>query len=617
MRRTTATNLISENYSNIKLSKSRSEQCSSQQSTKAPASTAASKIGNGIEKDTASQNTQNKRHLIFKSRSTAATTANNNAASNSSTSLTKKPTRSPNSTLASSASVSTNGSNAKRFKLNNSNSSSESSGESGACSNGTTPTNSPSFKPIKTAMPPPSPLPPPKPATCGKIFRIKANQKNDGNGVGVDSDESDSDEDLFRSRMLRLKSASSLNSSSASNLDEPKDKTSKEVDAIATRTITKATTTKITASTISKSTSTAVTLNGNITSTFHASSETSIKDLITKPKSPINYPTQKQEALLNKDNVGVSLDDAIYMDMSDEEGIEKTKVNKAQLNKVESKQKKLLVKHTSDQFSAKPRFLLSNVDDDNEDDERAKYRLKLKKTNSINNSKESKEVTISENSAFTSVASSGVTLKRKIFSSSRRQVDELNSIKSSSALICFSTENETEANNQPAVSPSSPRSVISSLASSPNSVPTMHSQTTLYAQIHSKSENLDLNAAFIHSDSMNTFDEVHVIMRKPYECEELGETQAFLDDLYYLMDGLSRKHKLSERCLCAIKLAEQCGTSSEFRMNLRSSTLTLPSSSNQATIDNTSNETILTKIFKLLADSIDDRVGFTLFPYYT
>lgn len=56
--------------------------------------------------------------------------------------------------------------------------------------------------------------------------------------------------------------------------------------------------------------------------------------------------------------------------------------------------------------------------------------------------------------------------------------------------------------------------------------------------------------------------------RKAYECEELGENQAFLDDIEYLFDGLSSSYKLSDRCLCAIKLAESC-LSSEFRMNLR------------------------------------------------
>ena len=56
--------------------------------------------------------------------------------------------------------------------------------------------------------------------------------------------------------------------------------------------------------------------------------------------------------------------------------------------------------------------------------------------------------------------------------------------------------------------------------------------------------------------------------RKAYECEELGETQAFLDKIFYLMDGLNAKNKLSDRCLCALKLAEMC-LSCEFRMNLR------------------------------------------------
>jgi hypothetical protein len=56
--------------------------------------------------------------------------------------------------------------------------------------------------------------------------------------------------------------------------------------------------------------------------------------------------------------------------------------------------------------------------------------------------------------------------------------------------------------------------------------------------------------------------------RKAYECEELGENQAFLDDIEYLFDGISGNYKLSDRCLCAIKLAESC-LASEFRMCLR------------------------------------------------
>lgn len=74
--------------------------------------------------------------------------------------------------------------------------------------------------------------------------------------------------------------------------------------------------------------------------------------------------------------------------------------------------------------------------------------------------------------------------------------------------------------------------------------------------------------------------------RKAYECEELGENQAFLDDVEYLFDGLNANYKLSDRCLCAIKLAESC-LSSEFRMNLR-----------------LSNEYI-NRIFKSLGDSVN------------
>ena len=78
--------------------------------------------------------------------------------------------------------------------------------------------------------------------------------------------------------------------------------------------------------------------------------------------------------------------------------------------------------------------------------------------------------------------------------------------------------------------------------------------------------------------------------RKAYECEELGENQAFLDDIEYLFDGLNAEYKLSDRCLCAIKFAENC-LSSEFRMNFR-----------------LSNEYI-NRIFKSLSDATSYQVG--------
>ena len=81
--------------------------------------------------------------------------------------------------------------------------------------------------------------------------------------------------------------------------------------------------------------------------------------------------------------------------------------------------------------------------------------------------------------------------------------------------------------------------------------------------------------------------------RKAYECEELGEAQAFLDDLSYLIEGLSDDYKLSERCLSLLKLAEQC-SSSEFRLNLRSSL--------------SNDGYYLNKLFNLLSDSTKYKV---------
>ena len=86
--------------------------------------------------------------------------------------------------------------------------------------------------------------------------------------------------------------------------------------------------------------------------------------------------------------------------------------------------------------------------------------------------------------------------------------------------------------------------------------------------------------------------------RKAYECEELGEAQAFLDDLNYLIGGLSSASRLSERCLTLIKLGEQC-LSSEFRMSLRSSSTS--SSSDSSTY-------YLNRLCELLEDSIKYKV---------
>lgn len=80
--------------------------------------------------------------------------------------------------------------------------------------------------------------------------------------------------------------------------------------------------------------------------------------------------------------------------------------------------------------------------------------------------------------------------------------------------------------------------------------------------------------------------------RKAYQCEQLGEEQAFMDNLNYLLDGLGSGNKLSDRCLSALKLAEEC-VSSEFRMSLRS----------MASYDDKQGS-LLTRLFTPLEDSI-------------
>ena len=113
---------------------------------------------------------------------------------------------------------------------------------------------------------------------------------------------------------------------------------------------------------------------------------------------------------------------------------------------------------------------------------------------------------------------------------------------------------------------------------------------------------MGVTAASSSSSSKNATEEIHLRNpRRAFECEELGEAQAFLDDLNYLIGGLGSSHRLSERCLSLVKLAEQC-LSSEFRMSLRSSLL--PGSSNA---DNTS-VYYLNKLFDLLSDATKYKV---------
>ncbi|CAF3587193.1 unnamed protein product [Rotaria socialis] len=57
-------------------------------------------------------------------------------------------------------------------------------------------------------------------------------------------------------------------------------------------------------------------------------------------------------------------------------------------------------------------------------------------------------------------------------------------------------------------------------------------------------------------------------IRQPTTCEELGETQSYIDDMEYLLAGFQSDKLLSSRCLSAVKFAELCVKPS-FRMHLR------------------------------------------------
>ncbi|CAF4491934.1 unnamed protein product, partial [Didymodactylos carnosus] len=72
-------------------------------------------------------------------------------------------------------------------------------------------------------------------------------------------------------------------------------------------------------------------------------------------------------------------------------------------------------------------------------------------------------------------------------------------------------------------------------------------------------------------------------IRQPTTCEELGETQSYIDDMEYLLAGFKSTKLLDDRCLSAVKFAEQCANPN-FRMHLRT-------------------ESALDKVFELLADA--------------
>ncbi|XP_070545501.1 wings apart-like protein homolog [Ptychodera flava] len=57
-------------------------------------------------------------------------------------------------------------------------------------------------------------------------------------------------------------------------------------------------------------------------------------------------------------------------------------------------------------------------------------------------------------------------------------------------------------------------------------------------------------------------------VKQAHQCQESGESQEFIDDVEYLLDGLNDTETMSTRCLSAVSLASKCSVSS-FRMHLR------------------------------------------------
>ena len=57
-------------------------------------------------------------------------------------------------------------------------------------------------------------------------------------------------------------------------------------------------------------------------------------------------------------------------------------------------------------------------------------------------------------------------------------------------------------------------------------------------------------------------------MKQAHTCQESGESQQFIDDIEYLLDGLKDSTSVSTRCLSTISLVEKSAAPS-FRMHLR------------------------------------------------
>jgi hypothetical protein len=227
-----------------------------------------------------------------------------------------------------------------------------------------------------------------------------------------------------------------------------------------------------------------------------------------------------------------------------------------------------------------------DLDDDLDDDLNVKkFKLNIRKEASEKNS-----------NALKPNEKAPVLIKNKIFNSKHQQ--EAN-VKVHSYKINFNVDNDQESdtsNEDEIIRPDNlPQSgehnglkKTLSLKLDKNELKMAHSNLTKTQslRIQAKSKEDDhLEARNLQVNLRNS--------RKAYECEELGEAQAFLDDLNYLVEGLGADYKLSERCLSSLKLAEQC-LSSEFRINLRSSL--------------SNDGYYLNKLFNLLSDSTKYKV---------
>ncbi len=88
------------------------------------------------------------------------------------------------------------------------------------------------------------------------------------------------------------------------------------------------------------------------------------------------------------------------------------------------------------------------------------------------------------------------------------------------------------------------------------------------------------------------FTQLYTVVRhvkQAHHCQESGESQQFIDDIEYLLDGLKDSTSVSTRCLSTISLVEKSAAPA-FRMHLRA-------------------HGMISKLFGALKDAAKDPVG--------